>query len=98
MAASALPPQVPRVAAAPVSHASIQEIVCVFGQPVAGNPTQYMMEKAFAEAGLDWRYLTLEVAARDAGRRRPRHAGDGLSRRQPDDPAQGRGAFRCSIA
>lgn len=33
------------------------------GQPVAGNPTQYMMEKAFAAAGLDWRYLTLEVPA-----------------------------------
>lgn len=32
------------------------------GQPVAGNPTQYMVEKAFAAAGLDWRYLTLEVA------------------------------------
>ena len=31
------------------------------GQPVAGNPTQYMMEQAFAAAGLDWRYLTLEV-------------------------------------
>jgi len=31
------------------------------GQPVAGNPTQYMMEKAFAKAGLEWRYLTLEV-------------------------------------
>jgi shikimate dehydrogenase len=31
------------------------------GQPVAGNPTQYIMEKAFAAAGLDWRYLTLEV-------------------------------------
>lgn len=35
------------------------------GQPVAGNPTQYMMEKAFAKAGLDWRYLTLEIAAAD---------------------------------
>jgi shikimate dehydrogenase len=44
-----------------VSHASIQEIVAVFGWPVAGNPTQYMMEKAFVDAGLDWRYLTLEV-------------------------------------
>ena len=32
------------------------------GQPVAGNPTQYMFEKAFAAAGLDWRYLTLEVS------------------------------------
>jgi shikimate dehydrogenase len=31
------------------------------GQPVAGNPTQFMMERAFAAARLDWRYLTLEV-------------------------------------
>jgi shikimate dehydrogenase len=37
------------------------------GQPVAGNPTQYMMEKALAAAGLDWRYLTLEVAPADLG-------------------------------
>jgi shikimate dehydrogenase len=43
-----------------VSHA-LQEIVCCMGQPVAGNPTQFMMERAFAAAGLDWRYLTLEV-------------------------------------
>lgn len=46
---------------------SLQEIVCCFGQPVAGNPTQYMMEKAFARAGLDWRCLTLEVASQDLG-------------------------------
>lgn len=45
-----------------MSHSPIQEIVAVFGQPVAGNPTQYMMEKAFVQVGLDWRYLTLEVA------------------------------------
>jgi shikimate dehydrogenase len=45
-----------------VSSSSVQEIVCVFGQPVAGNPTQYMMEKAFAAAGLEWRYLTFEVS------------------------------------
>jgi shikimate dehydrogenase len=38
-----------------------QEIAVLIGQPVAGNPTQYMLEKAFAQAGLDWRYLTLEV-------------------------------------
>jgi shikimate dehydrogenase len=31
------------------------------GQPIAGNPTQFMMERAFESAGLDWRYLTLEV-------------------------------------
>ena len=40
---------------------SIQQIVCCMGQPVAGNPTQFMMERAFDAAGLDWRYLTLEV-------------------------------------
>ncbi len=45
-----------------MTHPAIQEVVAVFGQPVAGNPTQYMMEKAFAQVGLDWRYLTLEVA------------------------------------
>ncbi len=45
-----------------MTHPAIQEIVAVFGQPVAGNPTQYMMEKAFVDVGLDWRYLTLEVA------------------------------------
>ncbi len=38
-----------------------QPIVCCIGQPVAGNPTQFMMERAFAAAGMDWRYLTLEV-------------------------------------
>lgn len=47
-----------------MSHA-LQEIVCCMGQPVAGNPTQFMMERAFAAAGLDWRYLTLEVAPDD---------------------------------
>lgn len=44
-----------------VTTQSLQEIVCCLGQPVAGNPTQFMMERAFLAAGLDWRYLTLEV-------------------------------------
>lgn len=35
------------------------------GDPVAGNPTQYMLEKAFAVADLDWRFLTFEVSAGD---------------------------------
>lgn len=48
-----------------VPHAALQEICVLFGQPVAGNPTQYMIEKAFAHHGLDWRYLTLEVAPED---------------------------------
>ena len=32
------------------------------GQPLGRNPTQYMMEKAFAAANIDWRYLTLAVS------------------------------------
>ena len=45
-----------------MSAAPFQYVVACLGQPVAGNPTQYMMEKAFAAAGLDdWRYLTFEV-------------------------------------
>jgi shikimate dehydrogenase len=39
----------------------LSELVALFGQPVAENPTQYMHEKAFAALGLDWRYLTMEV-------------------------------------
>lgn len=42
-----------------------QELVSVFGQPVAENPTQYMIEAAFRHHGLDWRYLTIEVAPDD---------------------------------
>jgi shikimate dehydrogenase len=39
-----------------------QELVGVFGQPVAENPTQVMIEAAFRAMGLDWRYLTIEVS------------------------------------
>lgn len=44
-----------------MADTSLQQIVCVFGQPVAGNPTQFMMERAFADCDLDWRYLSLEI-------------------------------------
>lgn len=47
--------------AVPVATSSLQEIVCCMGQPIAGNPMQYMMEKAITAAGLDLRFLTLEV-------------------------------------
>jgi shikimate 5-dehydrogenase len=33
----------------------------VIGKPVAGNPTQEMIEEAFAAAGVDARYVSLEV-------------------------------------
>jgi shikimate dehydrogenase len=39
-----------------------QELVGCFGQPVSENPTQAMVEAAFRHHGLDWRYLTIEVA------------------------------------
>jgi shikimate dehydrogenase len=42
-----------------------QDVCCLMGDPVAGNPTQYMLEKAFAVADLDWRFLTFEVSAAD---------------------------------
>jgi shikimate dehydrogenase len=41
------------------------ELVGVFGQPVAENPTIVMQEAAFKAAGLNFRYLNLEVASED---------------------------------
>lgn len=43
------------------------ELVGVFGLPVAENPTQAMMEAAFADMGLHWRYLSVEVQPHDLG-------------------------------
>lgn len=48
----------------PVS-ASLQPILVLLGFPVAGNPTQYMIEKAFAHREMDWRYLSVEVSPED---------------------------------
>ena len=42
-----------------------QELVAVFGHPVAENPTQAMVEAAFHHHDLDWRYLTIDVAPDD---------------------------------
>lgn len=38
------------------------ELVGLFGSPVAENPTVAMIEAGFLALGLDWRYLTIEVA------------------------------------
>ncbi len=43
------------------------ELVGVFGHPVAENPTVVMHEAAYAELGLNWRYLTIEVMPEDLG-------------------------------
>jgi shikimate dehydrogenase len=42
-----------------------QELTGCFGQPVAENPTQAMIEAAYRHHNLDWRYLTIEVAPAD---------------------------------
>ena len=39
-----------------------QELTAAFGQPIAENPTQVMVEAAYRHHQLDWRYLTIEVA------------------------------------
>jgi shikimate dehydrogenase len=41
------------------------ELVGVFGHPVAENPTVVMHEAAYADLGMNWRYLTIEVLPRD---------------------------------
>lgn len=41
------------------------ELVGAFGDPIAENPTGVMQEAGFRTAGLDWRYLTLQVKADD---------------------------------
>jgi shikimate dehydrogenase len=45
-----------------VSNQPQQDVCCLMGAPVAGNPTQYMLEQAFESARLDWRFLTFEVS------------------------------------
>jgi shikimate dehydrogenase len=44
-----------------------QQLTCVFGQPVAENPTQVMIEAAYRRHRLDWRYLTIEIAPQNLG-------------------------------
>jgi shikimate dehydrogenase len=49
-----------------VSPAAATKLFAVLGLPVAGNPTQEMIEAAFAEAGIDdGRYVSLEVEPRE---------------------------------
>jgi shikimate dehydrogenase len=45
-----------------MSSSALQEITALLGCPAAGQPDQYLFERAFAAAGLDWRFLTLDVA------------------------------------
>lgn len=46
-----------------MSSATLIEKCCLVAYPVAGNPTHYLIEQAFAQQGLDWRFMTFEVPA-----------------------------------
>ena len=46
----------------PVSSPAVQPILALLAYPIGGNPRQYVVEKAFAQRNLDWRFLSLEVA------------------------------------
>lgn len=50
-----------------MARSFLQPLAGVIGYPVAENPTQVMVEAAFAAMGLDWRYLTMEVRPEDLG-------------------------------
>jgi shikimate dehydrogenase len=41
---------------------NLQSVVCCLGDPVAGNPTQFLMQRASTALGIDWTFLTSEVA------------------------------------
>jgi shikimate dehydrogenase len=44
-----------------VPSATLIEKCCLIANPVAGNPTHYLIEQAFAHKDLDWRFMTFEV-------------------------------------
>jgi shikimate dehydrogenase len=50
-----------------VGSASLIEKCCLIANPVAGNPTHYIIEQAFAHRGLDWRFMTFEVEPAQLG-------------------------------
>jgi shikimate dehydrogenase len=50
-----------------VTSATLIEKCCLIANPAAGDPTQYLVEQAFADKGLDWRFMTFEVEPRQLG-------------------------------
>lgn len=44
---------------------TIQPVLCCIGAEVAGEPTQFLMERASSAEHLDWRVITVEVSADD---------------------------------
>jgi shikimate dehydrogenase len=50
-----------------VTSVTLIEKCCLIANPVAGNPTHYIIEQAFAHRGLDWRFMTFEVEPAQLG-------------------------------
>lgn len=50
-----------------VPSATLIEKCCLIANPAAGNPTHYLVEQGFAQAGLDWRFMTFEVEPAQLG-------------------------------
>src|SRR6266571_7994455 len=46
-------------------RAPVPELFALIGDPVAGNPTQEVVEDAFQRLGLNWRYINARVLAAD---------------------------------
>lgn len=40
---------------------ALQEMIAVLASPAAGNPSQYLFERAIQAAGLDWQVITCDV-------------------------------------
>lgn len=47
---------------------ALQDIVVLLGFPAAGNPAQYLFERAIHAARLDWRFLTVDVSPERLGK------------------------------
>jgi shikimate dehydrogenase len=50
-----------------VLSATLIEKCCLIANPAAGNPTHYLVEQAFGQAALDWRFMTFEVEPAQLG-------------------------------
>ncbi len=46
-------------------HDVSQGVIALLADPVAGNPAQFVIERALTDLGLDYRYLSLEVGGDD---------------------------------
>jgi shikimate dehydrogenase len=50
-----------------VLSATLIEKCCLIANPAAGNPTHYLVEQAFSQSDLDWRFMTFEVEPAQLG-------------------------------